>query len=86
MLKFAEKEQVKVIGKKLAGQRVVFTGVRSPELEQYIISQGGEIVSNGSKSTICIVKSKTTGSAKMNAAESVGAKIFTLQEFIDKYQ
>lgn len=85
LLKFAAKEAVDVVGAKMHDERVIFTGVRSEELEQWVQSQGGEIVGNGKRATICLVKDLGSQSAKRQAAESVGAQIMTVDSFRKKY-
>jgi hypothetical protein len=85
LLKFAAKEKVDVVGLKMHDERVIFTGVRSEELEQWIMQQGGEIVGSGKKATICLVKDLGSNSAKRQAAESVGAQIMTVDSFRKKY-
>jgi NAD-dependent DNA ligase len=71
----------------LVGQKFVFSGFRSKELEQDIIDRGGKIVSSVSKKTNGIVVNNKDGkqSTKVVKAESLGIKIYTKEEFIKKY-
>ena len=71
----------------LVGQKFVFSGFRSKELEQDIIDRGGKIVSSVSKKTNGIVVNNKEGkqSTKVVKAESLGIEIYTKDEFIKKY-
>jgi NAD-dependent DNA ligase len=69
------------IGNKMAGQAVVFTGVRSAELEKKIQEQGGEIKSGISKAvTILVCKDPTSGSSKMKKAMELGIRVMTIRD------
>jgi DNA ligase (NAD+) len=75
----------KVVGGKLDGFKVCFTGVRSKDLEAKIAAAGGEIVTGVNKDTTHLVcKDVTSTSGKMaKAAELAKAgslKILTLKE------
>ncbi len=75
-------ENIVAIGDKCTGLKVCFTGVRNKELENYIISQGGEIVSGVSgKTTHLIVEDKNTRSSKAQKARQLGIAICTIDEF-----
>ena len=68
-------------GNKMAGQAVVFTGVRSEELEKKIIEQGGEIKSGISSAvTILVCKDPNSGSGKAKKAREMGIKIVDIRE------
>lgn len=71
----------------LVGQKFVFSGFRSKDLEQDIIDRGGKIVSSVSKKTNGIVLNNKEGkqSTKVVKAESLGIEIYTKEEFIKKY-
>lgn len=71
-------------GDKLSGKTFVFTGVRSKECEDIIVSNGGKIGTTVSKnSTHLVMKSKGSGSAKEVKAEELGLTILTLSELQD---
>jgi NAD-dependent DNA ligase len=60
---------------------VVFTGVRSAELEKKIQEQGGEIKSGISKAvTILVCKDPTSGSSKMKKAMELGIRVMTIRD------
>lgn len=68
-------------GNKMKGQAVVFTGVRSEELEKKIVEQGGEIKSGISSSvTILVCKDPNSGSGKAKKARDLGIKIVDIRE------
>lgn len=68
-------------GSKMKGQAVVFTGVRSEELEKKIVEQGGEIKSGISSAvTILVCKDPNSGSGKAKKAREMGIKIVDIRE------
>jgi len=71
----------------LVGQKFVFSGFRSKDLEQDIIDRGGKLVSTVSKKTNGIIINSNEGkqSTKIVKAESLGILIYTKEEFIKKY-
>lgn len=71
----------------LVGQKFVFSGFRSKELEKDIIDRGGKIVSSVSKKTngIVVNNKDSKQSTKVVKAESLGIEIYTKEEFIKKY-
>lgn len=76
---FKKAEAVKVVGKKMAGQQVVFTGVRSKEAELEIAKQGGTVASSVSaKTTLLVAKDPGESSSKLEKARSLGVKIVSL--------
>lgn len=75
-------EKPKPVGDKYLGMKVCFTGIRDKELEDEIISQGGEVVSGVSKKTThLIVADLNSTSSKMTKAKSLGVPIFTVEGF-----
>jgi DNA ligase (NAD+) len=67
---------------KLLGQVVVFSGVRSKDLEKKITSMSGKVVGTISgKTTVLIIKDKENLTGKVQKAESQGVKIMTIDEF-----
>lgn len=67
---------------KLKGQVIVFTGFRDSELSNLIQSNGGiEGSSVSTKTTILVVKSKSSNSSKTEKAKSLGIKIMSVDEF-----
>jgi NAD-dependent DNA ligase len=66
-------------GRKLTGQRIIFTGVRDKDLTKLIEDQGGIIVTGGKKATILVVPSEQfKTSAKSNDAIQAGARVLTV--------
>lgn len=78
---------VKKTGSSLNGQVVVFTGFRNADLEKVIEKNGGELGSGvNSKTTILLVKDKSSGSSKVEKARKLGLKIMTAAEFTAKFK
>lgn len=70
---------IKVTGRKMAGQAVCFTGVRSKAAEEAIVAQGGSIASGvTSKTTMLVAKDPNDGSSKLVKARELGIKILSL--------
>jgi hypothetical protein len=84
-LKISKPKKVKVKGTRLQNEYVIFTGVRSKELEEYVKEQGGEVGSAKGKMTILITKDIGSSSSKMQYARDKGAKIMTVEMFRKKY-
>jgi NAD-dependent DNA ligase len=79
-----EKAVVEVVGDKLAGQKICFTGCRpNEELTAQIVSQGGEIASGVSKkTTLLVVKDlESQVSNKAQAAKKLGIKVIDFGTF-----
>lgn len=80
---FSKKE---VCGDLLAGQSICFTRVRDTCTENYIVANGGKVVSSVSKNTsLLIVKDLNTPSSKKECADKLGISVETLQQFKSKY-
>ena len=60
----------------------VFTGFRDKELEETIISQGGQIKSSVSKNTNYLVIKEETESNKIDKAKELGVKILTKEQLV----
>lgn len=69
----AESQKVGIIGDSCKGMKVCFTGIRDKELEDYITSNGGEIVSGVSKTTTHLIV-KDMSEATLSSSKSVKAK------------
>lgn len=82
-----------VASTKLAGMSFVFTGLRSKELEEYIVSNGGQVSSSINKNTTAlVVKDKDAKTSnKMQKVSEVEAKynvkinVVTKDEFLSIY-
>lgn len=61
----------KVTSNTLSGVKVVFTGVRDKDLEQKIISKGGEIIDKVKPGCYLVCKDKTKTSSKLTEASKV---------------
>ena len=72
----------KVTSNTLSGIKVVFTGVRDKDLEQKIISKGGEIIDKVKPGCYLVCKDKTKTSSKLTEASKVlpSDHILTLDE------
>jgi NAD-dependent DNA ligase len=91
LMRYHKKSQVKenVIDekdKKFIGKGFLFTGVRNKIVEQYILSNGGEIKSSVSKNVhVLICKDPSATSSKLTSARSLGIEISSLEDFIKKH-
>ena len=76
------------INSELEGTRVVFTGVRDKELENWIKRSGGTIATAINKThpnQILVAKDTTKTSNKLKVARDQGAQIYNLEEFKETY-
>ena len=72
---------------KLSGQRIYITGFRDAELSDIIERNGGEETSGfNSKTTVLIVKDKTTSNTKTDNAKKAGVPVLTKDEFLKKFK
>jgi len=79
--------KIKKTGTILQGHTVVFTGIRVPDLETTIISNGGKIGSGvNSTTTILIAKDPNENSAKLRKAADLGISIMTVDKFKSKFK
>jgi NAD-dependent DNA ligase len=79
-----EKVEAVKVGTDLEGKSFVFTGVRFPEYEKFIIENGGVIGSGVSKNTTHLVmKNKGSGSSKEKKAIDLGVKILEIKDLED---
>ena len=71
----------------MVGQKFVFSGFRSKELEQNIEDRGGKTVTSVSSKTSGIVVASKGGKStgKVAKAESLGIPVYTKDEFIEKF-
>lgn len=78
-------EPIEQTGDRLAGQVIVFTGLRANELAPLIEAEGGKIGDKAnSKTTIVVYKGSTT-SASAKYAKDRGLPLLTKEEFVKKY-
>ena len=71
---------------KLKDLKIVFTGFRSSEFEEFIENNGGKIQSSISKNTdLLVIKNKDTGGSKIEKAKELKIKIITKKEFETEY-
>ena len=97
---FAELEKIKTInvsqlkippkkatvkGTLFKDKKVVFTGFRNKEVEDFIQNNGGEITGSVSKNTSLVVYSEVTSSKYLKAIE-LGIPVMTMDEFKKKYK
>ena len=74
------KENVQ-IGESLSGKTFVFTGIRLPDVEKIILSNGGKIGTAVSKnSSYLVMKAKNSGSSKEKKAIDLGVEILEVDE------
>ena len=71
---------------KLKDIKIVFTGFRSKELEEFIENNGGNLQSSISKNTdLLVVKDKDTSGSKIDKAKEFNIKIITKKDFETEY-
>lgn len=73
----------KPTGNKFDGKKIVVSGFRDKNLEEYIVNEGGSLVNTISKNTdILIIKDKSvSGTSKVIKATDLGVVIYTMDEF-----
>ena len=71
----------------LVGQKFVFSGFRSKEIEQKIEDRGGKTVTSVCKKTSGIVVESKGGKAsgKVVKAQTLGVPVYTKDEFVEKF-
>ena len=71
----------------LYGKKVVMTGFRDKEIEEFILKSGGEMSSSVSKTTFkLIVKDKNDNSGKIKKAKEIDSSMILIkEEFMKKY-
>lgn len=77
-------KQTDTIGK-LDNMKIVFTGFRNGELEDYITKEGGIVTSTVSKNTDIVIYADTD-SSKYIKAQQLNIKLMTYDEFIKLYK
>lgn len=78
--------EVAPVSSLMAGQAVMFTGFRSSELEDWILRNGGQIVTSMTRCTLLLVKDlKGKPSSKMLTAQAKGIKIDSASNFIKSH-
>ena len=78
-----------VKGGLLTGQKVVFTGFRDKDLQQWIESEGGEVTNTVSKNTNILLvakKSLEKPSSKIQKAQKLGIEVLSVDQFLKKYK
>lgn len=79
-------KKAKITGNKLSGKKIVFTGVRNPDLEKKIVTNGGIVTKSvSSKTSIVIAKNPYNISGKLTRAKQMNIPIMTMDEFSKKY-
>lgn len=86
-VKLLEKEQLQVVGSRMAGIVVGFSGVRDAKLSESIILQGGHAADSVKSNTnVLIVKDPGAGTTKIEKALAKGIPVMTIGEFKEKYK
>tara|TARA_Y100000591_G_C21747987_1_gene653088 strand:- start:154 stop:1182 length:1029 start_codon:yes stop_codon:yes gene_type:complete len=80
------KTKIKNINSKIKDLKIVFTGFRSNELEEYIENNGGKIQNTVNNETnLLIIKDDNTTGTKIDKANELNIKIITKEEFNKNY-
>lgn len=75
-------KKAKVSSDRLAGENIVFTGVRLSKAEELIKSNGGSVGGSVNKhTTILVLKDVESGSSKANQARELGIKMMSVLQF-----
>ena len=69
----------------MTGQKVVVTGFRSKELENWIVRERGELTSAVSKKTTLLLTKELTESTKTQKARDYGIPVELVKDFCKKY-
>ena len=82
-IKYPEKN---IVSDRFQNLVVVFTGIRDKEMETYIISNGGRVVSSCTKDVnLVITKDINSSSSKIQKARKQGAEIISYDEAKERY-
>lgn len=73
------------INNDMVGMKFVFTGTRNKEVEKKVEDRGGSIGSSVSKKTTALIVNNITNSSKIDNAKKYDIKIYTMEEFCNKY-
>lgn len=74
-------------GPSFDGQKIVFTGFRNKELEEYIAARGGEVSGGVSKKTTLVVcKDLDEDSSKIKKAKELGVPLAQVDDFIRSHK
>ena len=69
------------------GEKIIFTGVRNKELENYLIARGAEIITSISKkTTLVIAKDADENSGKIKKAKELDIPVIQIDTFIKKHK
>ena len=81
-IKIKKFEEKKNKNGKYKGEKILFSGVRNKDLEEYIVKNGGEIVNTiSNKVSLLIVKDVNSSSSKINKAKELNIKIIGIDNF-----
>jgi NAD-dependent DNA ligase len=84
-----DNSEIKKVSEKFKGKKFVFSGFRNKEWEEYIIINGGELVSSISKNTSYLITTKKDleegSNSKVVKAKEVGVEIVTKEDFEKKF-
>jgi NAD-dependent DNA ligase len=85
MIKFAAKEEVKVVGGKLEGKSFCFTGAmdyKRSDLEKMVVDNGGTVSSVKKGLTFLVQADPSSTSSKSVKAKSLGIEIISPEDFL----
>jgi NAD-dependent DNA ligase len=84
-----DNSEIKKVSEKFKGKKFVFSGFRNKEWEEYIVINGGELVSSISKNTSYLITTKKDleegSNSKVVKAKEVGVEIVTKEDFEKKF-
>lgn len=80
-----EKPQKAKTGGKFTDMKIVFTGFRDKDLQEWVESEGGSVTGSVSKKTTLVVY-RGESQAKVVKAQELGIKMITYEEFLKKHK
>ena len=84
-----QNSEIKSVSEKFKGKKFVFSGFRNKDWEEFIITNGGEVVGSVSKNTSYLITPKLEveegSNSKVLKAKEIGVEIVTKEEFEKKF-
>ena len=79
-------KKLKVVGRKAAGLKVLFTSVRDDQVKTWILANGGTMASSVKAANLLLIKSENASNTKITAARQANMPIMTVDDFRAKYK
>lgn len=86
LVNFVKPSKIEVSSNELSSIKVVFTGIRDKDMENFIRSKGGEILSGvSSKCNLLIAKDLNSNSSKVRKAQDLGIEVISYEEAKNRF-